>query len=235
MRIEQLPLGMQVATSTATLSTTTLTTTSLSTTSGTASSSPVDAARRPARRRARRDGAAATSGQLALDLPTSDAHAVDERPLAKVVPFAPRARARAAQNAAKSAEEWFERACDLEERDPAAAVEAYARALALDPGHAGALLNVGRLHHSIGSFAAAEAAYRDALAVDEVRGLAAFNLGVLLEDQGREDEAVAAYEDACAARPPCVDAHFNVARLYERAGDRQAALRHLIAYRRLSR
>jgi hypothetical protein len=37
-----------------------------------------------------------------------------------------------------------------------------------------------------------------------------------------------------AADPACADAHFNLARLFDRQGDPEAALRHLAAYRRLT-
>jgi tetratricopeptide (TPR) repeat protein len=65
--------------------------------------------------------------------------------------------------------------------------------------------------------------------------VAAFDLGVALEDQGREEEALAAYEQALLHDPGLADAHFNASRIEERAGRRQEALRHLAAYRRLTR
>jgi hypothetical protein len=33
--------------------------------------------------------------------------------------------------------------------------------------------------------------------------------------------------------PSCAEAHYNLARLAERAGDDEAVVRHLVAYRRL--
>jgi hypothetical protein len=41
------------------------------------------------------------------------------------------------------------------------------------------------------------------------------------------------YEACLADEGSCAEAHYNLARLCERAGDRAAALRHLVAYRRL--
>jgi hypothetical protein len=35
--------------------------------------------------------------------------------------------------------------------------------------------------------------------------------------------------------PACAEAHYNLARLGERAGDGEAVVRHLVAYRRLLR
>jgi tetratricopeptide (TPR) repeat protein len=60
-----------------------------------------------------------------------------------------------------------------------------------------------------------------------------FNLGVLLEDLERHTEAAAAYRQALDIDPRFADAHFNLARLHESAGEHQASLRHLVAYRRL--
>ena len=62
---------------------------------------------------------------------------------------------------------------------------------------------------------------------------AAFNLGTVLEDQGKAAEAIAAYTQALALDAGLADAHFNLSRLYEKAGQRQAAFRHLRTYREL--
>ncbi|HUL58663.1 MAG TPA: tetratricopeptide repeat protein [Anaeromyxobacteraceae bacterium] len=62
-----------------------------------------------------------------------------------------------------------------------------------------------------------------------------FNLGVALEDQRRDDEALLAYARALRADPAHGDAHFNASRILERLGRRAEALRHLGAYRRLTR
>ena len=48
-------------------------------------------------------------------------------------------------------------------------------------------------------------------------------------------DALAAYERCLQLAPQTADAHYNAARLHERLGDAQQALRHLSAYRRLSR
>ena len=58
-------------------------------------------------------------------------------------------------------------------------------------------------------------------------------LAVVLEDRDRVDEARDAYLACLACDPACAEAHYNLARLCERAGDLAAALRHLVAYRRL--
>ena len=134
-----------------------------------------------------------------------------------------------------TAENWSESGCDLEDAAPDQAREAYRRALELEPGHAGALVNLGRLLHAAGAPGVAEAHYRRALEVSPEDETAAFNLGVVLEDQGRVDEALDAYERAATLGPGSADAHFNAALLHEQAGRQPEALRHLKAYRKLLR
>jgi len=166
------------------------------------------------------------SGQLHFAFDVKDL-ARDAAPLA-------RAQARAARGRELGAEEWYELGCDLEAPAPAEAREAYARALALDPAHVEAHVNMGRLLHEEGDAHEAEAHYRAALAARPEDATAAFNLGVALEDQERFDEALLAYENALAADPRCLDAHYNAAGLCERLGKRELALRHLRSYRQMA-
>ncbi len=140
-----------------------------------------------------------------------------------------------AARVAMEAEALYARGCDLEEASPSEALAAYRGALALEPGHAGCHLNLGRLLHTAGDPVAAEGHYRHALADPTQMPVAAFDLGVALEDQGRDEEALAAYEQALGADASLADAHFNASRIEERLGRRAAALRHLGAYRRLTR
>jgi len=163
------------------------------------------------------------SGQLHFSFDVGDL-ARDAAPLA-------RAQAREARDRELSAEDWYELGCDLEAPAPAEAREAYARALALDPAHVEANVNMGRLLHEAGDAEGAEEHYRTALRARPEDATAAFNLGVALEDQERWADALAAYESALAADPRCSDADYNAAGLCERLGRHEAALRHLKSYR----
>jgi tetratricopeptide (TPR) repeat protein len=129
-----------------------------------------------------------------------------------------------------SADEHYAKALAVEETDPQAARVAYAACLKSDPGHLEARINLGRLLHIAGQLLEAEQVYRSA---DAAEPLLAFNLAVLLEDLGREPDAILTYREALALDPQLADAHFNLARLYERAEDPKASLRHLLAYRRM--
>lgn len=176
-----------------------------------------------------RDGAAAwqpESGQAVLDFEVRDV-------AAGVAPLL--FEAARAEGDARDAEGFYEWACDLEDGAPEQARQAYLRALALDPRHYGANLNLGRLLHELGDRAGAENHYRRALAARPDDAGALFNIGVALEDQGRREDALAAYEACLASDPSHADAHHNAGRLCEELGRRELALRHLGASRRLLR
>ncbi|HMA18395.1 MAG TPA: tetratricopeptide repeat protein [Thermoanaerobaculia bacterium] len=134
-----------------------------------------------------------------------------------------------------TADSWYQRGCDLEERDPGSAREAYEKALLLDPSHADAHVNLGRLLHEAGEAAAAEGHYESALAARPDDSTAAFNLGVALEDLGRDLDAIDAYEKAVALDPHHADAYFNLAGACERVGRPAEAIRYLKAHRALVR
>lgn len=129
-----------------------------------------------------------------------------------------------------SAAEFFARALALEDVNPQDSRFLYESCLNVDPKHLEARINLGRLLHFAGRLAEAEQVYR---AGGHAEPILVFNLAVLLEDLGRESEAIATYREALALDPQLADAHFNLARLYERARDPKACLRHLLAYRRM--
>jgi tetratricopeptide (TPR) repeat protein len=134
---------------------------------------------------------------------------------------------------AQAADQSYETGCALEDSEPAKAAAAYQSALSQNPAHAEARINLGRLLHETGRLKDAEAQYRHVLAKGP-HALASFNLAVVLEDLGRDDEAVAAYQATLQADPGSEDSYFNLARIYERRGERAAALRALKTYRSLT-
>ncbi|HEY6619871.1 MAG TPA: tetratricopeptide repeat protein [Steroidobacteraceae bacterium] len=134
------------------------------------------------------------------------------------------------RSAGESADQHYERALGIEESNPQAAQKAYELCLKANPDHMEARINLGRLLHLAGRLTEAERVYRVGAKADP---FIAFNLAVVLEDLEREPEAIIAYREALALDPQFADAHFNLARLYERAKDPKASLRHLLAYRRM--
>jgi len=140
-------------------------------------------------------------------------------------------RRRKSTGADETADAHYQRALDLEDSDPAAAIAAYRACLDGDCSHLNARINLGRLLHVAGKHREAERIYRQS---GETSAILYFNAGVLFDDLGRHADAIAAYRKALAHEPAMADAHFNLALIYERGGETQAAFRHLLAYRRLT-
>ena len=132
-----------------------------------------------------------------------------------------------------AAEEWYERGVEIEDEDPGEAIQAYRKALEVNPDLADAHLNLGRLLHETGGAAAAEPCYRRALAARPDDPIALFNLGVALQDLDRPLEAIEVYEKALELDPGLADAHFNLAGIYEKLGRNKAVIRHLKYYKKL--
>jgi tetratricopeptide (TPR) repeat protein len=134
-----------------------------------------------------------------------------------------------------SADDLFERALELEQRDPHQAMTAYEQVVSTDPENLAAWINWGRLLHERSRTLDAEQVYARALEHCGADPVLMFNFGVLLEDLGRTAAAVDAYQSAITEDPNLADGHFNLARLYEAQGKQQHAIRHLGQYRRLVR
>jgi tetratricopeptide (TPR) repeat protein len=174
------------------------------------------------------------SGQYALALEIVEEkgrlHVIRRQETHSPEEAAPGASVTGASAPAASSDELYADALMLEDRDPQQARSAYEAILKADPSHLEARINLGRLLHLDGRLAEAEQVYRFG---GQAEPFLVFNLAVLLEDLGREPEAIVAYREALALDPQFADAHFNLARLYERARDPKASLRHLLAYRRM--
>lgn len=165
------------------------------------------------------------SGQLLIDFAVAE---VAERaePLARLALDEPAA-------GRMTADDWYNTALDLEAVAVESAMAAYDRALEVEPGHADAHLNLGRLLHEEGFLDQAEAHYRAAATADPGDATARYNLGVVFEDTGRLEDALAAYREALRLDDGLATAHFNLSRLYQATGNEVQALSHLATYKRL--
>jgi tetratricopeptide (TPR) repeat protein len=170
------------------------------------------------------------SGQTRL--PLDRAEDTEERAVSAISARRPR---RQRPDRKPSPEEWFDLGCALQAEQSAQAEQAFRNALAGDPSHADAAVNLGYLLHEREDAGQAEAAYRQALAAAPTHPTAAFNLAVALEDQDQADEALQWYLVAIEADPLMADAYYNLSRLCEERGDRAAALRYLRSYSELVR
>jgi tetratricopeptide (TPR) repeat protein len=175
---------------------------------------------------------AAHDGQLALDFS-------GERAAAGLVVLPQRAehRPRPEGGGGHSAEEDFDRAVALDDRDPAQQEEAarlYRSALEADPRCVPALVNLANIHHARGELIGAEALYERAISIDAGVAEAHFNLGNLYYDLDRLERACACYERALDIDAACADAQFYLAVTLERLGRSDEARPHWRAYRSLA-
>jgi tetratricopeptide (TPR) repeat protein len=167
----------------------------------------------------------AITGQMLFDFDTAELGAV------RTFPKSAKSNS-AIRNDEKQAELWFQRGLELEETGapPAEAIEAYRKAVDLNPSAAGALVNLGTLHYHLHKFREAADYYQRAIEVDPRYALAHFNLGNLRDEQGQLEQALTHYETALKLNPDYADAHYNVALLCEQTGDFMKATRHWKAY-----
>jgi tetratricopeptide (TPR) repeat protein len=128
----------------------------------------------------------------------------------------------------------FRTGLELDGEDDVAAIAAYRRAVALDPGLVDAWVNLGRLVHEGGDAREAARLYREALARAPEDPVVHFNLALALEDVKGAEAAAAHYERALELDPGFADAHYNLAGLYEQLGRGRDALRHYRAYKHLT-
>ena len=102
------------------------------------------------------------------------------------------------------------------------AVDAYRKAIALDPGEADAYYNYGVFCFERSKIMDAQVAFERAVAVQPRHAEALNNLGSILEQKGKWDQAAALYRRAIDANPAYPLAHFHIGRIY--ANQRKYAL-----------
>jgi tetratricopeptide (TPR) repeat protein len=167
----------------------------------------------------------AVSGQILFDFDAAEICAVTDFPQRK----------RSLASRVRESEAWFQHGLELEETGAPVdqAVDAYHKVLELNPGAAGALVNLGTIYYRLRKFGDAEKYYLQAVEADPEYALAEFNLGNLYDEQGRMKEAFEHYRRALALNPQYADAHFNMALLCERLGDPLKAVHHWKTYLKL--
>ena len=169
----------------------------------------------------------AESGQLLLDF--------DPGELSRLLEFRPKENPRAERDQRQAAEHWFQRGLDLEATgaSPTQIIEAYEKAIELDPGSAGALVNLGTIYFNTRNFTMAERYYTLATETDPEYALAHFDLGNLCDECGDRGRALEHYLAALRISPNYADAHYNIALLYQGARQNMKAVRHWMAYLKL--
>lgn len=129
----------------------------------------------------------------------------------------------------------FEAALATEEHEPERAMGGYRRAIELDPGLVDAYVNLGRLTHERGDPHEATRLYAMALHRCPDDPVIHFNLALAVEDTLGPSFAINHYARALQLDPDFADAHYNLAALCEELGRTGDAVRHLHAYKRLTR
>jgi tetratricopeptide (TPR) repeat protein len=133
------------------------------------------------------------------------------------------------------AEEWLARASQYEgdARTRAQAIEAYHRALGVDPHRVEALINCGILYYEDGNLEKALEYFRRALALDVENALIHFNLGSVLEEAGDLEAARLHLRQAVRLRPDYADAHYNLAFVCDKMEAYAEARQHWQTYVKL--
>ena len=170
------------------------------------------------------------SGQLLLDFDQSEINkltAFPGRPVEKNMAQAIKTR--------REAEHWFEKGLELEQAGAPVKdiIEAYSKASEIDPGSAGALVNLGTVYFNLHNWRQAEEYYRKALEVDSEYALAHFNLGNLYDERSDRSKALNHYLAAIRIHPNYADAHYNLALLHQSSGQPLKAVHHWKIYLKL--
>jgi tetratricopeptide (TPR) repeat protein len=167
------------------------------------------------------------SGQLLLNFEAAE--------LRRLVEFPARNRVSEERDRRMTAERWFQRGLDLEQSGAPheEVIEAYQKAIDLDPKSAGALVNLGTIYFNARKWTEAERHYMQALQVDPDYALAHFDLANLYDERGDRAKAQHHYEAALQASPNYADAHYNLALLFQGSNQPMKAVQHWRAYLKL--
>lgn len=169
----------------------------------------------------------AESGQLILNF--------DQVEMRRMLAFPTKDPAVEQRERRVQAERWFQRGLELEQTGSAmeTVMEAYEKAIELDPNSAGALVNLGTIHFNGRDFARAKGFYEKALEVDPEYALAHFDLANLYDERGERSKAMEHYQAALRIAPNYADAHYNLALLYQGSNQTMRAVQHWTTYLKL--
>lgn len=117
-------------------------------------------------------------------------------------------------------EDWYDlgNRYDLNPATFEPAIEAYQKALKLDPNYVPALVNLGNIFFTKGQLDQAEAMYLHAQQLLPHNPKILFNLGNLADERNDFPRACDFFQQAIVAEPFYADAHFNLAVTYEKMG-----------------
>lgn len=184
-----------------------------------------------------------TSGQMMLELSTGELQDDVVRILDLARPPHPRTTPLPSQgnpspdpHPHRTAYRWFLTGLSNHEKRETLdeAMDAYRRALELDPSLAAAHTNLGIACFDKGELTQARAHFERALSLDPDQPEARYNLANLYEQESQLELAIAEFRRVVASRPEFADAHFNLAIALEKVGSRIQAADHFRHYLALS-
>lgn len=114
-------------------------------------------------------------------------------------------------------------------REAAAARDAFAKAVEMEPEFADAWVNLGVVEKELGAFDAADMSYARALKLKPDDAITHNNYANLLMSRGKIDQAIKSYQRALNLEPGYVDANVNLALAYREEGDAAKSLAALEA------
>ena len=168
-------------------------------------------------------------GQLVLELEGAEANG-------EVAPLERRAAAPGSEEARRLATEWFERGCEFDgdQATYGEAVEAYQKALEVDPQYADAHCNLGSVYFNQNRREPARESFARALEIEPGHVEANLNLGAVFEEEGRDEAALRHYRAALETNPHYPDVHVSLALLYEKLTLGRTARAHWRRYLQLA-
>jgi len=119
-----------------------------------------------------------------------------------------------------TADQWFEQGYELEQNpnEIDQAIEAYTRALDIDPNYTDAIINLGNLLYEKGNTDQARQLYEKALEIDRKCCQAHLNLGNIYDDLQDYGNALKHFKRALEINSDYADVRFNMAIVYEKLG-----------------
>ena len=137
----------------------------------------------------------------------------------------------------RNADAWValgvEREKSESEANAGLAIEAYERALSMDPGHVDALNNLGMLSYELGNMKEARSLFQRAVELHPDHMLSHFNLGSVLEETGDLENARQHLRIAVKLDGENADAQYNLAFVCDKMGAYAEARRHWRLYLKL--
>ena len=103
-------------------------------------------------------------------------------------------------------------------------IDAYNKALAIEPNYADAHYNIGMALQRQGKLKEAIKAYNKALAIKPDNAEAYNNMGIALHEQGKLEEVIEAYNKALAIKPDYAEAYYNMGGTLEEQGKLEEAI-----------